>query len=201
MAENRLTVPMNPARALRELNRQPAPEPAAAPVVSFEPLAETPSDEHIFDTLPDDVNNTTILQSDKPTDKQTDRPTNNLTSRQTNQPTITPTDNLTDRPTNKPSDRLSDKPSVKRTARPAAAVTKAEKSQGAEAEPAPRPRVDGRTMRARQETADKTMVTSLRLAVPTIEALDEYCWKNRQRKQDVVQAALDMYFAATEADE
>jgi len=45
------------------------------------------------------------------------------------------------------------------------------------------------------------MVTSLRLAVPTIEALDEYCWKHRQRKQDVVQAALDMYFAATEVSE
>ena len=201
MPENRLTVPMNPARALRELNRQAAPEPAAAPMVSTDPLAETTSAENIFDSSLDDTNNTTILQSDKPTDKQTGQQTNNLTSRQTNQPTITPTDNLTDLLTDKPADRPFDKPSVKRTAQPAAIVKKAETSQVAEPEPAPRPRVDGRTMRARQETADKTMVTSLRLAVPTIEALDEYCWKNRQRKQDVVQAALDMYFAATETDE
>jgi len=51
-------------------------------------------------------------------------------------------------------------------------------------------------MRVRQDTADRTLVTSLRLAVSTVEALDEYCWRNRQRKQDVVQAALDMYFDA-----
>ena len=63
-----------------------------------------------------------------------------------------------------------------------------------------KPRVDGRTNRPRQETADRTMVTSMRLAVSTLEALDEHCYRHRQRKQDVVQAALDMYFAATEEE-
>ena len=58
--------------------------------------------------------------------------------------------------------------------------------------------MDGLTNRPRQETADRTMVTSMRLAVSTLEALDEHCYRYRQRKQDVVQAALDMYFAATE---
>ena len=130
--------------------------------------------------------NTTILQSDKPTDKQPDLPTH--------QQTIKLSDNLTDTPTNKASSKPPNKTAKKQPlAHPPSAPMAAP-------EAAPPRRVDGRTMRVRQDTADRTMVTSLRLAVPTIEALDEFCWHNRRRKQDVVQAALDMYFAAM-ADE
>ncbi len=63
------------------------------------------------------------------------------------------------------------------------------------------PRVDGRTLRVRQETSDRTMVTSMRLAVTTVEQLDEFCWRYRKRKQDVVQEALAFYFAAVAADD
>ena len=156
MTENRLTVPINPALALRDLNRRPA---VAPPDPDNEELQIQSSTAPI---------NTTILQSDKPTDQQSDRPT----IRQTNKPRNKPTDQQT----TKPSDKLADRP----------AETK--------------PRVDGRTNRPRQETADRTMVTSMRLAVSTLEALDEHCYRHRQRKQDIVQAALDMYFAATEEE-
>lgn len=159
----RLSVPTNPARALRDLNRQPAPASAKA--------AEDDAEES--------GNNNTILQSDKPTDLPTNK--------QTDQQADPPTDGQTNRPTNRPSKKPSDK------------RTSPVESPPAEAPRAPR--IDGRTLRARQETADRTMVTSLRLAVSTVDALDEYCWRHRQRKQDVVQAALDMYFAAGEADE
>jgi hypothetical protein len=165
LAENRLSVPTNPARALRELNRTALPVPVA-------PVAEEDEDEQ---------NYTTILQTDKPTN----RPTDQQTSNQTHQPT----NKLANKPTNKPANKQAVKPSNQ----PPASVN----PEPAAPEPAARlPRVDGRTMRVRQETADKTMVTSLRLAVPTVEALDDYCWRHRQRKQDVVQAALDLYFAA-----
>ena len=163
----RLSVPTNPARALRDLNRQ-APPPSAK-------AAEDDADET--------TNNTTILQSDKPTDQQT-----NL---QTDQQTVKQADPPTDRPTNRPTNQPSKKPSDKR----------AGLAEAPPAEPPRKPRIDGRTLRARQETADRTMVTSLRLAVSTVDALDEYCWRHRQRKQDVVQAALDMYFAAPEGEE
>ncbi|MBV9849947.1 MAG: hypothetical protein JO250_09775 [Armatimonadetes bacterium] len=129
----RLSVPVNPARALRDLSRQQASAPAP----------------------PDGEANNTILQ----TDKQTDKPTNKQDDLQTNQQT----------------------------------------DRRAEAERPPR--ADGRTLRARLDTADRTMVTSLRLAVSTVERLDEYCWRRRRRKQDVVQAALDLYFAAADAEE
>jgi len=127
-------------------------------------------------------NNNTILQSDKPTDKQTDTPTHQQTTKLT--------DKLTDTPTNKATSKLPNKPAKKQSpARPLPAPVAAPEATSAR-------RVDGRTMRVRQDTADRTMVTSLRLAVPTIEALDEFCWQHRVRKQDVMQAALDMYFAA-----
>ena len=123
--------------------------------------------------IPSNDNNT-ILQSDKPTDRQTDLLTDQQTTKLTNK--------LTDPPTNKPAKKQR---SVGPLPTPVVAP-----------EAAPARRVDGRTMRVRQDTADRTMVTSLRLAVPTIEALDEFCWQHRVRKQDVMQAALDMYFAA-----
>ena len=63
------------------------------------------------------------------------------------------------------------------------------------------PRVDGRSLRSRQVSADLTMVTSFRLAVSTVEKLDEFCWQHRMRKQDVVQAALDMYIEAMQEEE
>jgi hypothetical protein len=65
----------------------------------------------------------------------------------------------------------------------------------------PVPRIDGRTLRIRQETSDRTMVTSMRLAVPTVERLDEFCWRYRKRKQDVVQEALELYFRAVAESE
>jgi len=176
MTENRLSVPTNPARALRELNRKEqsltpgAPEEATSEKVR---LVETKAQED--DPEENNLSEyTTILQ----TDKQTHLPTYQQTNQQTSGPTNRPTD----------------KPTIKRT-----------NKQTVTAGPVPEPpvhsevpmrRVDGRTLRARQETADRTMVTSLRLAVSTVEALDEYCWQHRQRKQDVIQAALDMYFAA-----
>ena len=156
MTENRLTVPINPALALRDLNRRPA---VAPPDPDNEELQHNEELQIQSATTP---TNTTILQSDKPTDQQTDRPTN----RQTNKPR--------DKQTSGSSHKLADQPTEAK------------------------PRVDGRTNRPRQETADRTMVTSMRLAVSTLEALDEHCYRHRQRKQDVVQAALDMYFAATE---
>lgn len=105
--------------------------------VNLEQMAKTETP--VPESPPETDNNTTILQSDKPTNQQTNTPA-----------------------------------------------------------PAELRRADGRTMRVRQDTADQTLVTSMRLAVSTIEALDEYCWRHRQRKQDVVQAALDLYFAAKE---
>jgi predicted DNA-binding protein len=45
------------------------------------------------------------------------------------------------------------------------------------------------------------MVTSMRLAVSTVEQLDEFCWRYRKRKQDVVQEALAYYLAAVAAEE
>ena len=162
MTDNRLTVPVNPARALRELNRRPA---VALPVADNEELQIQGNTDPI---------NTTILQSDKPTNLQSDTPTNIETNLQTDKPTNKPRNKPADRQTTKSLQKLADQP----------AETK--------------PRIDGRTNRPRQETADRTMVTSMRLAVSTLEALDEHCYRHRQRKQDVVQAALDMYFAATE---
>jgi len=127
--------------------------------------------------IPSD-NNNTILQSDKPTDIQTDPPTHQQTTK------------LTDLPTNKATSKLPNKLAKKQSS------ARSLPTPVAAPEAASARRVDGRTMRVRQDTADRTMVTSLRLAVPTIEALDEFCWQHRVRKQDVMQAALDMYFAA-----
>ena len=62
-------------------------------------------------------------------------------------------------------------------------------------------RMDGRTLRVRQENADRTMVPSMRLAVSTMEQLDAFCWRYRKRKQDVVQEALDLYFATVAREE
>ncbi len=60
MPENRLTVPINPARALRELNRQAAPEPAVTPLPPTEPLVEVTADENVFDSSSDDLNSGVI---------------------------------------------------------------------------------------------------------------------------------------------
>ena len=162
MTENRLTVPINPALALRDLNRRPAVAPSD---LDNEELQHNEELQIQSATTPI---NTTILQSDKPTDQQS----------------YIPTDNQTNRPRNKPTDQQTTRPTDKSADRPAET----------------KPRVDGRTNRPRQETADRTMVTSMRLAVSTLEALDEHCYRHRQRKQDIVQAALDMYFAATEEE-
>lgn len=61
---------------------------------------------------------------------------------------------------------------------------------------------DGRTMRMRQPIADAgaTVVTSFRLSAATMEALDEFCFYQRMRKQDVVQLALDAFMAMAEAE-
>ncbi len=133
------------------------------------------------------ADNTTILQSDKPTDRQTDPPTHQQTVKLTDKQADIPTNKATSKPPNKPAKK---QPSAQPLSAPVAAP-----------EASPARRVDGRTMRVRQDTADRTMVTSLRLAVPTIEALDEFCWQHRVRKQDVMQAALDMYFAAMAQEE
>ena len=160
VSDKSLTVPTNPARALRDLNRAAAPAPSPLPQIDHAAEVDNPT------------NNTTILQSDKPTNRPTNKPADKLTNKQTIRPTDTPTDQLTDK-----------------------------QSDSKQSESPTRARVDGRTNRPRQETADRTMVTSMRLAVSTLEALDEHCYRHRQRKQDVVQAALDMYFAAVEAEE
>ena len=87
------------------------------------------------------------------------------------------------------------RPAAKRTSRKeAVAITE---PQPIAVAPDPPTRIDGRTLRIRQETSDRTMVTSMRLSVTTLEQLDEYCWKHRQRKQDVVQDALTLYFQTT----
>jgi hypothetical protein len=150
-----------------------------------EAAAPIPEDSHLESDPAEAVNNTTLLQSDKPTDKPTDTQTNRQTDRQTVKPS--------NRPTAKPTV----KPTVKQAPRQAAGPTP--RAAPPETEESPR-RADGRTMRVRQNTADRTMVTSLRLAVETVEALDEFCWSHRRRKQDVVQAALDLYFAAMDEE-
>jgi hypothetical protein len=121
--------------------------------------------------------NTTILQTDQQTNKLTD----DQTDQQTNKPILGIVDPLSDAP-----DYRSIAPQV---------------ALAPEIPPpteAPPPRVDGRTLRVRQPTADMTMVTSFRLAVSTVEKLDDFCWRHRMRKQDVIQAALDHYFKAIE---
>jgi len=159
-----LKVPTNPAMALRALNAQHA----------------VPQ--------PEDANNTTILQTDNTTNQQTDIPTINTTNQQTNKPTINTTDlqanlqtsNTRNRPTRRPAGKQGVKsaqhlPVEQPVAQPAA-------------------RLDGRTLRPRHETSDTTTVTSMRLSVSTMDQLDEFCWRHRQRKQDVIQDALTLYF-------
>ena len=72
MTENRLTVPINPALALRDLNRRPAVAPP------------DPDNEELQIQSNTTPINTTILQSDKPTNQQSDIPTNLETNPQTN---------------------------------------------------------------------------------------------------------------------
>lgn len=141
---------------------------------AVDPLPPPPAE-----SAPVNDNNTTILQNDKPTNKQRNTPTN----RQTN--------HLTNKPKDKPADTRNKK---------SASLSPMKVSDAAEGD-TPARRVDGRTMRVRQDTADLTKVTSLRLASSTLDDLDEYCWHHRVRKQDVVQAALDMYFSATAEEE
>jgi hypothetical protein len=115
--------------------------------------------------------NNTILQTDKQTDQLTNQPTSKPTNKQ---------------PT----------PS-RQKARPKAPLKIAEQTQEGEQAYLLKPaRVDGRSLRIRQATADLTLVTSFRLAVSTVEQLDDFCWQHRMRKQDVVQAALDLYIKA-----
>ena len=78
MTENRLTVPINPALALRDLNRRPAVAPSD---LDNEELQHNEELQIQSATTPI---NTTILQSDKPTNQHTDRPTNLETNQQTN---------------------------------------------------------------------------------------------------------------------
>ena len=152
MSEKRLSVPTNPARALRELNRQ-APDTRGI----RHGRGERRSGKIYYYT----------------TNRQTYKPDQH--------------------------NKQADKPTGKLASKPAGCT--APVAPAAPEPSAPQRRVDGRTLRSRQETADRTMVTSLRLAVSTVEALDEHCWRHRQRKQDVVQAALDMYFAAMTEEE
>lgn len=163
-----LKVPTNPAMALRALNSQHA-------------------------TAQDDAGaeNTTILQTDKQTNQTTDTPTNQDTNPQSHIQTVlhtnSPTYKHTRKPTRKPTAQQINKTAEKSEAvlPPAAALPPASQPQA---------RIDGRTIRVRQETSDRTMVTSMRLSVSTIDQLDEFCWKHRQRKQDVIQEALTLYF-------
>lgn len=167
----RLSVPTNPALALRHLNREQAVQ----------------SEE--------ENNNTTILQSDKPTnndsDTQTDQHSDKPALKHTDRPTDSTTDQPTKRQTNKPKSGIAAAPSRKQ-------IIETAPVQEPDTQKA---RIDGRTLRPRQDTADRTMVTSLRLAVTTVDQLDEYCWRNRQRKQDVIQAALTLYFETMAEDE
>lgn len=135
----------------------------------------------------EDTNNTTILQTDNTTDRQT----NNQTDRQTNPPTNNNTNLQTDEQTVLPANTTRNKP----TRRPSGKqVAKSAPHLPVERAAQPTPRLDGRTLRARNETLDTTMVTSMRLSVATIDQLDEFCWRHRQRKQDVIQEALTLYF-------
>ncbi len=176
-----LSVPKNPALALRALNARHAP-----PVPQAQAESEAPN---LSDRSEED---NTKLQ----TDKQTKQPTNQQDDTQSNRPS----DQQTDQPTNRPearAERVSFLPQPAQGSRSAAPAPAAPSS----AEASWPPRVDGRTMRVRQETSDRTMVTSMRLAVATVEQLDEFCWRYRKRKQDVVQEALAFYFAAVAAKE
>jgi hypothetical protein len=177
-----LSVPKNPALALRALNaRHTVPSPVT------ETESETTS-------LTNNIENkTTKLQTDKPTSQQADRQSELQTDRQADKPP----DKLPERIEQSGSDQSRAKMRPARSDRSAVPVAAAPLAT----ESSRTPRVDGRTLRVRQETSDQTMVTSMRLAVATVEQLDEFCWRYRKRKQDVVQEALAFYFAAVAADE
>ncbi len=188
-----LSVPKNPALALRALNaRHAVPSPQTQPIET-EPETASPAD--------NPENNTTIIQTDKQTTQQSDKPDYLPTYQQQDKQSDRKTDKLADKPTGR-IDR-SDSARSGANMRPArndrSVVPVAVEPLAAESSRTPR--VDGRTLRVRQETSDRTMVTSMRLAVATVEQLDEFCWRYRKRKQDVVQEALAFYFAAVAAED
>ena len=173
-----LTVPKNPAAMLRALNAR-----------------------HVDTT-----------ETNNPTDKETDQQTNNTTILQTNTPTVEPVVNeaaaevaplseSVEAPTRKP-EPATDKQTNNTTNRQRNKPTKKQTNNTTKIEPPPPTpsRRDGRTLRSRQPASDPTatLVTSFRISVGTMEALDRYCFENRVRKQDVVEQALAAYMAEDE---
>lgn len=168
-----LTVPKNPAAMLRALNTKHAEEPTE--VENKETDQQT--------------NNTTILQTDTPTEtSQPPEESAPATPLGTMVPT-TSTKPQTIQPKNNPTNIPSNKPTKKQT------------NNTTTSEPSPVPlKRDGRTLRSRQPVGDPsaTIVTSFRISVTTMEALDRYCFENRVRKQDVVEQALALYMTEDE---
>ena len=164
-----LTVPKNPAAMLRALNTRHAGE-------NEETINQTdkPTDQQ--------TNNTTILQTEDPPALETEQgqATEATTPAAAPEPPATPINQST---------RQRNKPTKKQTNN----TTKVEL-------PPPPIKRDGRTLRSRQPTADPTatIVTSFRISVSTMEALDRFCFENRVRKQDVVEQALAAYMAEDE---
>ena len=113
-----------------------------------------------------------------PEENETDKQTNNTTNLQTDIPT-TEREPGVETPTIQPTIKQRNKSTKKQT------------NNTTEAPP-PIARRDGRTTRARQPASDPTatIVTSFRLSVATMEALDRFCFESRMRKQDVVERAL-----------
>ena len=164
-----LTVPKNPAAMLRALNTKHAEE------------SETDKQ----------TNNTTILQTNTPIVEPVvseaaaeGAPLSESVEAPTRKP-----EPATDKQTNNTTNRQRNKPTKKQT----------NNTTSIELPPTPSRR-DGRTLRSRQPASDPTatLVTSFRISVGTMEALDRYCFENRVRKQDVVEQALAAYMAEDE---
>lgn len=170
-----LTVPKNPAAMLRALNTQHAEDSETNNLTDKETEKQT--------------NNTTILQTDIPPVEQASPPV--IAPEPEVVKEVTPeAETTTIKLANNTTSKQSNKPTKKQTNN----TTKQEP-------PPPAPsRRDGRTLRSRQPASDptSTIVTSFRISVGTMEALDRYCFENRLRKQDVVEQALAAYMTEDE---
>ncbi|WP_394793087.1 hypothetical protein [Armatimonas sp.] len=167
-----LTVPKNPAAMLRALNTQHAEDSETNNLTDKETEKQT--------------NNTTILQTDLPPVEQETPPATYSDPKALK--AVSPETDT------KQTSNTTNKQSIKPTKKQANNTTKQEPLP-----PAPSRR-DGRTLRSRQPASDptSTIVTSFRISVGTMEALDRYCFENRLRKQDVVEQALAAYMVEDE---
>ena len=184
-----LTVPSNPAMALRRLNAQ---------------HGSNPHSEH-EEADPD-------KPADKQSEQQTTKQTNNTTDPQNSVTDASPVQGKDDpqgaaaiaaspqtgatpalRRTNSARNKQTEKQTNNTTTRSQLAAGVAEPPAG---------KRDGRTQRIRQNLAgaEATVITSFRILATTMEELDEFCFRNRMRKQDVVQQALEAFLAGFDAD-